>query len=63
MKMMTTTTKIEDVKIEGNDRTGYTVSYYEWTEGKGRDCGLNRVGPKFETIAEARDYARELSRA
>jgi len=55
--------KIEDVKIEGNDRTGYTVSYYEWTEGQGRDCGLNRDGGKFETLADAKDYVRALKSA
>ena len=59
---MSTTTKIEDIKISGNDKTGYTVSYYEWTEGKGRDCGLNRTGPTFGTRGEAREYARELAR-
>lgn len=33
---------VEDVAIKGSDRTGYTVSYYEWIEGEGRDCGLHR---------------------
>lgn len=51
------TKKIEDVKITGNDKKGYEVTYYEWTEGQGRDCGLNRTGPNFETLREAKEYA------
>jgi len=52
---------IEDVKISGNDKTGYTVSYYEWVEGQGRDCGLNRTSQPFETRREAKEYADELT--
>lgn len=52
--------KYEDIKITGNDRDGYTVTYYEWVQGQGRDCGLNRTGPKFQTRREAREYADAL---
>jgi len=44
------------VTISGN---GYTVSWYEWTEGQGRDCGLNRE-QTFGSREDAQEYAREL---
>lgn len=40
---MTTNSLYEITKIEGSSKKGWKVSYYEWENGKGEDCGLNRV--------------------
>lgn len=44
----------------GPDGDGeYTVSWYEWVDGQGRDCGLNRESTHLSRT-EARELATEL---
>lgn len=58
---MTETKIVEDVTITGNAQDGYSVSHYEYQQGKGRDCGLNVDGPTGMGIDEAREYAEALN--
>lgn len=48
---------VTDSKKGGPDGDGvYTVQWYEWTVGRGRDCGLNR-----ESTGLSRTHAEELA--
>lgn len=52
------TTNYESVRIEKDGRF-YAVSWYEWQDGQGRDCGLNRT-QTYLTKDEAEQLAASL---